>query len=379
MKAMKRAIPILTLALAACATPTAQRPTVENQAADEETRTQLAMVFDRQMEMSEQLWRVSYRLSAAATELCGDHVAGSPGMVVRTASSFGEKLRPAALARYPALGDAPTVVYVTAGSGAEAAGMQNNDVVTAVNGQPVPPTGKALELYAKLVRAGSSGPILFSVQRSGEAREVTVEPRPVCNYPVVMVDKPLINASADGKGIYVYRGMMDFVRSDEELALVLGHEMAHDFRGHLDAKRKNAMVGTAVGAVFDVLLAAGTGVAGSTFSRMGGNLTAGAYSQEFEAEADYVGLYVMARAGYRIDDAANFWRRMAIGSPGSVTMTSDHPATPERFVALQAAVKEIGAKSARGEPLVPNEMASAASAQSPATSGAVSTSLAPRP
>lgn len=84
----------------------------------------------------------------------------------------------------------------------------------------------------------------------------------------------------------------------------------------------------------------------------------------------------MARAGYRIDDAANFWRRMAISSPGSVTMTSDHPATPERFVALQAAVKEIGAKTAQGEPLVPNEMASAASA---ATSGAASTSLSPRP
>jgi hypothetical protein len=375
---MKRAIPILTLALAACATPTAQRPAVGNQAADEETRTQLAMVFDRQMEMNEQLWRVSYRLSAAAAELCGSHVTGSPGIVVRTAAAFGEKLRPAAVARYPALGDAPTIVYVAAGSGAEAAGLQNNDVIVAVNGEPIPPSGRSLDLYAKFLRAaGSGGPMQFSVRRSGEARDVTVEPQPVCNYPVVIVDKPQVNAYADGKGIYVHRGMMDFVRSDEELALVLGHEMAHDFRGHLGAQRKNAMVGTAVGAVFDVLLAAGTGVAGSTFSRMGGNLTAGAYSQEFEAEADYVGLYVMARAGYRIDDAANFWRRMAISSPGSITMTSDHPATPERFVALQAAVKEIGAKTAQGEPLVPNEVASAASA--PSSEGGASSSLAPRP
>jgi predicted Zn-dependent protease len=112
---------------------------------------------------------------------------------------------------------------------------------------------------------------------------------------------------------------------------------------------------------------------------MGGNLTAGAYSQEFEAEADYVGLYVIARAGYRIDDAANFWRRMAISSPGSVTMTGDHPATPERFVALQAAVKEIEAKTAQGQPLVPNEMASTAVAtDSPASQAATST-LAPRP
>lgn len=378
---MKRAIPVLCLVLAACATPTAQRPAVGNQAADEETRTQLAMVFDRQMEMNEQLWRVSYRLSAAAAELCGSHVTGSSGITVRTAAGFGEKLRPAAHIRYPALGDAPTVVYVAAGSGAEAAGLQTNDVITAVNGQPVPPSGKSLELYAKLVHAaGSGGPMLFSVQRSGEVRDVTVEPQPVCNYPVVIVDKPQVNAYADGKGIYVYRGMMDFVRSDGELALVIGHEMAHDFRGHLQAKRKNAIVGQAVGAVFDVLLAAGTGVVGTTFSNMGGNLTAGAYSQDFEAEADYVGLYVIARAGYPIDEAANFWRRMAISSPGSITMTSDHPATPERFVALQAAVKEINVKVAQGQPLVPNEVASTAVATgSPASQEAAASTLAPRP
>lgn len=376
---MRWAIPVLALVLAACATPTAQRPAIESQAADEETRTQLAMVFDRQMEMNEQLWRVSYRLSAAAVELCGSHVGGSPGIYVRTLSGFGEKLRPAAVARYPALGDAPTIIYVAPGSGAEAAGLQRDDIITAVNGQPIPPTGKTLELYARLVRAGANGPIVFSVQRSGEAREVTVEPQPVCNYPAIVVDKPQINASADGRGIYIYRGMMDFVHSDEELALVIGHEMAHDFRGHLQAKRKNAIVGQAVGAVFDILLAAGTGVAGTTFSNMGGNLTAGAYSQEFEAEADYVGLYVLARAGYRIDDAANFWRRMAISSPGAITMTGDHPATPERFVALQAAVKEINAKMAQGQPLVPNEMANTAVATDSPASPAAASALVPRP
>ena len=377
---MKRGLPALTLMLAACATPTAQRPAIESQATDEETRTQLAMVFDRQMEMNGQLWRVSYRLSAAAAELCGAHVTGSAGIFVATIKSFGEKLRPAALARYPALGEVPTIVYVAAGSGAEAAGLQNNDVITAVDGQAIPPSAKSSAFYTKLVRAASDRPIVLSVQRSGEAREVTVEPHRVCDYPVAIVDKPQINAYADGKGIYVYRGMMDFVHSDEDLALVLGHEMAHDFRGHLEAKRKNAMVGKAVGMVFDVLLAAGTGVAGTTFSNMGGNLTAGAYSQEFEAEADYVGLYVLARAGYRIDDAANFWRRMAISSPGSITMTSDHPATPERFVALQAAVKEIGAKAAQGQPLVPNEVASpAAATSSPASQAAAAPALVPRP
>ena len=378
---MKCIIPFLVLIVASCAAPTAQRPTVANQATDEEKRIQLAMALSRQMEMNEQLWRVSYRLSAAAAELCGNHVIRSSGMFLRTATSFGEQLRPAALARYPALGDAPTVVYVAPGSGAEAAGIQNNDVIVAINGAPIQAAGKPLDVYAKLLRAAPEAPVVFAVQRAGEVRDVTVEAQRVCNYPVVIVDKPQVNAYADGKGIYVHRGMMDFVHSDEELALVVGHEMAHDFRGHLKAMKQNAMVGTAVGAMFDVLLAAGTGIAGSTFSNMGGRAAAGAYSQEFEAEADYVGLYVMARAGYGIDDAANFWRRMAISSPGSITMTTDHPATPERFVALQAAVKEIHDKATLGQALVPNEQSSAVAtaAASSEPSARQPQALAPRP
>jgi len=105
-------------------------------------------------------------------------------MIVRAASSFDEKLRPAALARYPTLGDAPTVVYVAPGSGAAAAGIQRNDVVTAVNGEPIPPGGKPLDVYARFVRGGDSEPLVFSVQRAGEARDVTVAPQRVCSYPV---------------------------------------------------------------------------------------------------------------------------------------------------------------------------------------------------
>ncbi len=95
---------------------------------------------------------------------------------------------------------------------------------------------------------------------------------------------------------------------------------------------------------------------------MGGRLTAGAYSQDFEAEADYVGLYVMARAGYDFHDAVTVWRRMAVNSPGAITMASDHPATSERFVALQAAIQEIDAKVAQGQKLLPNEQGSATTA-----------------
>jgi beta-barrel assembly-enhancing protease len=357
---MKRAVPVLLLVLAACATPETQRPAVPSQATDEEARIQLALALNRRMDTRDQLWRVNYRLGAAAADLCGDHVVRVTGMLVQTIAAYGEQYRAAALARYPSLGAAPSVSNVAPGSAAEAAGLKTNDVITAINGEPIPAGDKPLDGYHALLRKASNGPVRFTIERGSTASEVTVEPRPYCNYRAYLVaDKSEVNASTDGNVIQVYRGMMDFVRSDDELALVLGHEMAHDVGGHLAAKRKNAVVG----AVFDVSLGATTGMVGNTFSNMGGRLSAGAYSQEFEAEADYVGLYIMARAGYDFHDAVNFWRRMAVNSPGAITMASDHPTTSERFVALQAAIKEIDAKLAQGQPLLPNEQGAATAAK----------------
>jgi PDZ domain/Peptidase family M48 len=251
---MKRAVPVLLLVLAACATPETQRPAVPSQATDEEARIQLALALNRRMDTRDQLWRVNYRLGAAAADLCGDHVVRVTGMLVQTIAAYGEQYRAAALARYPSLGAAPSVSNVAPGSAAEAAGLKTNDVITAINGEPIPAGDKPLDGYHALLRKASNGPVRFTIERGSTASEVTVEPRPYCNYRAYLVaDKSEVNASTDGNVIQVYRGMMDFVRSDDELALVLGHEMAHDVGGHLAAKRKNATVGAVVGAVFDVL------------------------------------------------------------------------------------------------------------------------------
>ena len=88
-----------------------------------------------------------------------------------------------------------------------------------------------------------------------------------------------------------------------------------------------------------------------------GDLTGRAYSQEFEAEADYVGMYVLARTGTDLDGASFFWRRMAVENPGNIDSHSlTHPATAERFLALEAAVKEINGKKAACVPHNPEQL-----------------------
>lgn len=146
--------------------------------------------------------------------------------------------------------------------------------------------------------------------------------------------------------------MARFCRTDDELALVLGHEMAHNAMLHIEARKKNA----AGGMIADIIVSAMLGVStGGLFQ----NIAALAHSPEFEQEADYVGLYYVARAGYDIEHAADFWRRMAIQEPRAMQGSLTHPSAPARFVALESARDEIKAKIADGRPLVP-EMKEAA-------------------
>jgi len=110
-------------------------------------------------------------------------------------------------------------------------------------------------------------------------------------------------------------------------------------------------MGNAVlGSILDVVLSSLTRTPNmNTFQGIGG----AAFSQDFESEADYVGLYYTARAGYDIHNVPDLWRRMAVENPGAITMGNTHPSTSQRFVALEAAAAEIEAKRKDGRALQP--------------------------
>src|SRR5690606_3998107 len=108
------------------------------------------------------------------------------------------------------------------------------------------------------------------------------------------------------------------------------------------------------GAVLDVLAAAGGVNTGGAFTDMGGDIGAMMFSQAFESEADYVGLYFTARAEFDVSGAENFWRRMAVEHPRGIRFAYTHPNTAQRYLGLAAAREEIALKLARGVPLRPN-------------------------
>lgn len=162
-------------------------------------------------------------------------------------------------------------------------------------------------------------------------------------WEINVFDSEEVNAfCAPGGKIGVYTGIVRKLDlSDDELAAVMGHEIAHALREH---SREQVSQQALTGAVVQ-------GVAASSNSSAAGALAAvGAqfflhlpFSRDMELEADVMGLELMARAGYDPRAAPNVWRKMQRLSGGKepVQFFSTHPNSANRITALEAAVPKV--------------------------------------
>ena len=79
------------------------------------------------------------------------------------------------------------------------------------------------------------------------------------------------------------------------------------------------------------------------------------FSQEYELETDYAGVYYAAHAGYDVSEAVDFWRRMAVEHPPSIDFRGfSHPSTAVRSLTLEKAVEEIREKTVARSPVIPD-------------------------
>ena len=147
-----------------------------------------------------------------------------------------------------------------------------------------------------------------------------------------------------GGKIVVYEGLLPVASSDNSLAIVLGHEIAHAVAKHSAeqlSKAQNQQMGTSIlSGVLNQAVGNGVGdlagaVAGQYFSFR--NLK---YSRDNETEADYMGLIFAAMAGYDPQQAIPFWERMAeaSGNSNKSDIYRDHPSDAKRIAALKEAM-----------------------------------------
>lgn len=339
---------ILCVILAGCAAPQTRLNRPDQRLIESETQKQREIALQSQARFNKRLQDVAYPLLTGAVPFCEDMTKPAIGLFGANIYSYTEDFRNAA-ARVFGVRDWVRVTMVAAGSPAEKAGMLPGDEIVAINGYRVRPGPDATRQVKELLdtQLAKNRILRLSVGRDTMVQDLDVVAEKSCNYPVLLNDSDDINAFADGSHVVIARGLMRFIETDQELAMVISHEMSHNAMKHLEAMKTNYMVGS----IFDILAAVyGVNTRG-VFGQIGGQF----YSKEFEAEADYIGLYMMALSGFSIDGAANFWRRLAAEHPGGIHAdpASSHPSTPERFVAIENIVSEIQYKQGKGLPLTP--------------------------
>ena len=176
-----------------------------------------------------------------------------------------------------------------------------------------------------------------------------------CNLPFEIDKKnpEAVNAYTDGKRIVVTPAMMNFAQTDDQLATVLAHEYAHAVMEHPGKTGQNAAMGGLLGMAVDALASSQGFNTGGAFSKLGTQGAVLKYSQGFEKEADYIGMYILKRSGFNIHKAAGLWRRMAALNPNGIYVGTTHPTTAERYILLEKSAAEIEAKQKAGQKLLP--------------------------
>ncbi len=161
-------------------------------------------------------------------------------------------------------------------------------------------------------------------------------------WQVNLIGSKQINAwCMPGGKIAFYTGILEQLRlSDDEAAMIMGHEMAHALREHARERLAKSQA-TSIGlSIASQLL--GLGSLGDAAASLGTQLLTLKYSRDDETESDLVGLEIAARGGYKPEASVSLWQKMqATSGNGSPSFLSTHPSGANRIQELQANLPKV--------------------------------------
>jgi len=161
-------------------------------------------------------------------------------------------------------------------------------------------------------------------------------------WEVNLIGSKQINAFCmPGGKIAFYTGILDQLQlSDDEVAMIMGHEMAHALREHA-RERMGKSAATNIGAsLLSQLL--GLGDLGQTVAGLGVELINLRFGREDESEADLVGMELGARAGFDPRAGITLWQKMAAASKGAPPQwLSSHPAGTTRIADMERTLPRV--------------------------------------
>lgn len=161
-------------------------------------------------------------------------------------------------------------------------------------------------------------------------------------WEVNLIGSKQVNAFCmPGGKIAFYSGILEQLKlSDDEVAMVMGHEIAHALREHARERMgKNAATGIGANLIGQVF---GLGQLGQTVTNYGAQLLTLQFSRSDESEADLVGMELAARAGYDPRAGITLWQKMSAASKGAPPQwLSTHPSGSSRIAEIEANLPKV--------------------------------------
>ena len=242
---------------------------------------------------------VAYRIALAGRPLCSQPHPLT-GLLFHHLGEYEPADRITMIQRH-GLDRGPGILTVLADTPAARAGLIAGDVILTVNGKAFPsatgiaaiekndPRRKAMEAVEfQLEDQLRSGPARLRLLRAGREVEARLDSVQGCLGRVRLARSGQTNAFANGRYVVMTTSMLDFLRNDDELAVVIGHEMSHNILRHPNILDEQGVPKSGIGRAF-----------GKNAKRV----------WRTEAEADRFGIRLMAAAGYDVQAAIPFWRR----------------------------------------------------------------------
>jgi predicted Zn-dependent protease len=192
------------------------------------------------------------------------------------------------------------------------------------------------------------------VNKIGQRILATLPKQPF-NYQFYVINEDIYNAFATPAGhIFVYTGLLNAMQEEEELAGIMGHEVAHVYCRHISQKierSKKIRMATLAGAAAGVLLGLGGAAEAGNAVRMGsaaaGQSAELAYSRENEMQADQFGVEFLAKANYRAEGLLKILKKIRsktwFGSDQIPTYLMTHPAVEDRIAFIRSWIETYNA------------------------------------
>ena len=365
--------------LASCASIHTPKPgTPEYDQAVKETQQEILNSIDHQ----ERLRVLAYPILTANADLCRGHRIRKlefEWITLNDLGILGRIQRDAGAAL--GIGTFPYVTVVTPGSSVHQAGLRMGDTLVSINEEDIDEDKERKYLswleggknHVRLYRKNFSetlnsvvygdSPVSIEYIRGVDTHVIEVEPLRRCDFKLAVVDHDELSSRAIDNTIVLSSALFDFAENDAEIQFIVAHEIAHRIYRHRPGKFTPLSM-LAIGA--DVLLNTGAvvtqGIAGVIANDdFGGELWApGAvfsrqnnrpYRHVLELEADYLAMYMLARANIDISDIDTFWARI----PTDSHLMEIHVTEEGRIDNMMAIQEELKQKIEAGSTLSPSK------------------------